>query len=100
MTGRRQERKRTYKSGMIAVFLVVLLLFVVVMFESRRLKVKNNEYHTRIEALQVQLDSQNNIRSELKEYGKYTKTKKYVEEVAREKLGLVYPDEIIFKSVN
>ena len=28
---------------------------------------------------------------------KYTKTKKYAEEVAKEKLGLVKEDEIIFK---
>ena len=26
------------------------------------------------------------------------KTKKYVEDVAKDKLGLVYPDEIIFKA--
>ena len=34
----------------------------------------------------------------LKEYSKYVKTKKYIEEVAREKLGLIYEDEIIFKA--
>ena len=28
----------------------------------------------------------------------YTKTKKYVEDVAKEKLGLVYEDEILFKA--
>ena len=30
-------------------------------------------------------------------YTKYTKTKKYAEEVAKDKLGLVYEGEIIFK---
>ena len=35
---------------------------------------------------------------ELIEYEKYTKTAKYVEEVAKDKLGLVYEDEIIFES--
>ena len=33
-----------------------------------------------------------------KELGKYVQTKKYVEEVAKERLGLVYPDEILFKA--
>ena len=28
----------------------------------------------------------------------YTKTKKYVEDVAKDKLGLVYEDEVIFKA--
>ena len=36
-------------------------------------------------------------KAELEEYEKYVQTKKYVEEVAREKLGLVYENEIIFK---
>ena len=35
--------------------------------------------------------------AEIEEYGKYTQTKKFVEEVAKEKLGLVYEGEIIFK---
>lgn len=35
---------------------------------------------------------------EISDYSSYVKTKKYIEEVAREKLGLVYKDEIIFKA--
>ena len=34
---------------------------------------------------------------ELNEYKKYIQTKKYVEDVAKDKFGLVYPDEIIFR---
>ena len=37
---------------------------------------------------------------ELEEYEEYVKTDEYVEEVAREKLGLVYKDEIIFEPDN
>ena len=32
------------------------------------------------------------------EFEAYTQTKKYVEEVAKERLGLVYEDEILFKA--
>ena len=35
---------------------------------------------------------------EISDLEAYTRTKKYVEDVAKEKLGLVYEDEIIFKS--
>lgn len=35
---------------------------------------------------------------EMDELEAYTKTKKYIEDVAKEKLGLVYEDEVIFKS--
>ena len=34
------------------------------------------------------------------EYETYTQTKKYIEEVARDKLGLVYEGEILFKDEN
>ena len=37
---------------------------------------------------------------EIEEFEKYTHTKKYVEEVARDKLGLVYEGEILFKDDN
>lgn len=94
------ERKRRYKSGMIAVFLVVLLLFAVVMFESKRLTAKEEAYIKREQQLQAQLDKQYELRESLNSYNQYTQTKKYVEEIAREKFGLVYPDEIVFKAVD
>ena len=34
---------------------------------------------------------------ELNEYKKYVQTKKFAEEIAKDKFGLIYPDEIIFK---
>ena len=36
-------------------------------------------------------------KKELEEYKKYVKTKKFVEEVAKNKFGLLYPDEILIK---
>ena len=34
----------------------------------------------------------------MEEQKEYTKTKEYIEKIAKEKLGLVYPNEIIFKT--
>ena len=39
----------------------------------------------------------NEQKAEIKDYESYAKTKEYTEEVARNKLGLVYPNEIIFE---
>ena len=36
---------------------------------------------------------------QLNEFKTYTKTKKYAEEVAKDKLGLVYENEILFQEV-
>lgn len=35
---------------------------------------------------------------ELKKLPEYTQSQEYIERTAREKFGLVYPDEIIFKA--
>ena len=37
---------------------------------------------------------------EIEEFRKYTQTKAYIEEVAKDKLGLVYEGEILFKEEN
>ncbi len=48
------------------------------------------------EQLEEERDEQLAICEELEEQAIYVQTKMYVEEVARD-LGLVYPDEVIFK---
>lgn len=37
---------------------------------------------------------------EIEEYKLYTETDEYVEKIAREKLGMVYPEEIIFVAID
>ena len=98
MAVRKQERKKSYKGNILVVYIVVLLLFGVVMVGSRSLHVKDETYRQREAELQTQIDEQLAIQAGLKKYDEYTHTKKYIEEVARTKLGLVYPDEIIFKA--
>ena len=83
---------------MIMVMMVVLMVLIVVSVKSIELRQKQEAYVARIEQLQEQVEAENQRALEIEEYGKYTQTKKYVEEVAKDKLGLVYEDEIIFKS--
>ena len=47
--------------------------------------------------LQEQVDEEKQRTEELNEYKKYVQTKKFAEEIAKDKFGLIYPDEIIFK---
>ena len=51
-----------------------------------------------LDALEEQKKGLLKEREEISDYEDYVQTKKYVEEIAREKLGLVYKDEIIFQS--
>ena len=48
-------------------------------------------------AAQKLLEKEKERAEEIKEFQDYTETDAYVESLAREKLSLVYPDEIVFK---
>ena len=50
-----------------------------------------------IAELAAKIEDEEKRTDEIEEFRKYTQTKRYVEEVAKEKLGLVYDGEIIFQ---
>ncbi len=86
--------------GMLLVTAVVLLMLIVVAVKSVDLREKRASYMAKEEALMQDIAAEEARTEEIEEYEKYTQTKKYVEEVAKEKLGLVYEGEIIFKDEN
>ena len=92
------RKKKSNRFGMVLVFLLVTMFCSVIVIKGIGLQNKRDEYNKRIEALEHQIEDQKERTKELEEYEKYTKTDKYVEEIAKEKLGLVYEDQIIFKS--
>ena len=69
-----------------------------VSYNSRQLEEKLASYQERERQLTEQLEAEKARSEEIEEFKKYTKTKKYIEETAREKLGLVYEDEILIKT--
>jgi cell division protein DivIC len=85
---------------MTAAFLAIMTLVVVVGINSISLKQKNATYAAREQELLAQIADEDARTLELEELATYTKTKKYAEEVAKDKLGLVYEDEIIFQESN
>ena len=91
------RKKRQNKMGMLLVTTVVLLMIVVVAVKSVELREKRAAYAAKEAVLMQEIEAEETRAEELAEFEKYTQTKKYVEEVAKEKLGLVYEGEIIFK---
>lgn len=94
------RKRRQNKMGMLLVITVVLMMLVVVTIKSVELREKRATYMAREEALMQEIEAEQARTEEIEEYEKYTQTKKYVEELAKEKLGLVYDGEIIFKDEN
>ena len=93
---RRKKRRTSRKKriGRFTVFGVIILSMVLcgtMAYKYSVLKTQEKEYARQLADKRAE---------ELKEYEKYVKTDEYVEEVAREKLGLVYKDEIIFEPDN
>ena len=91
------RKKRQNRLGMFLVLMVVLMLLVVVSLKSAELRQKQETYAARERVLQEQIDAEKARTEEIEEYRKYTQTKKYVEEVAKDKLGRVNEGEIIYK---
>jgi len=94
------RKKRQNRLGMFLVMTVVLMMLLVVTVKSVELKAKQSSYQQKEQLLTEQIKAEEDRKEEIAEYEKYTKTKKYIEEVAKDKLGLVYDGEIIFKSEN
>ena len=92
------KKKRNNRMGMACVSLAVAAVFAVLMVKSASLKQKLDEYETTQAKLEEQIAEEEERTKELEAYEKYTKTDRYVEEIAKEKLGLVHEGEIIFKS--
>ena len=94
------RRRQQNRFGMFLVSLVVLMLLVVVAFNSIGLMAKKEAYQQKEAALEEQIAAEQERAQEIEEFEKYTHTKKYIEEVAREKLGLVYEGEILYEDEN
>ncbi|MBQ6787207.1 MAG: septum formation initiator family protein [Lachnospiraceae bacterium] len=78
----------------------ILMIIAVVGVNSLSLRQKQEKYAAREQELLQQISEEEARTEELKELETYTKTKKYAEEVAKDKLGLVYENEIIFQENN
>lgn len=79
---------------------IVIVFCIVLGIYSLNLKKESNQLEEKKQTLEAQIQQEEDRTKELEELEKYTKTKKYMEEVAREKLGLVYPDEILIQPSN
>lgn len=92
-----RRKRNENRLGMTMAISAILMITVVVGINSLSLKQKQEKYAAREQELLMLIDEEEARTEELKELETYTKTKKYAEEVAKDKLGLVYENEIIFQ---
>lgn len=98
MTKTRRAMKRRKRLELKLITLTVLCLLVVASFGKMKLLNKNEAYQQREEQLLAEIAAEEQRTEEIEDLKKYVQTKKYVEDVAKERLGLVYENEILFKA--
>ena len=93
--GRRKTKRR---SGLFVIAAAVLLLCGLIVYSERDLLREKRELEKQVTELNEAIENENKETAELQSKQAYMQTVRYVEDVAREKLGLVYEDEIIYRA--
>ena len=91
-----QKRANNYL-GMAAIAIVVLILLVGLTMQSNNLKARIAVYDAKAAALKQSIEDEQDRTKEIDEQKKYMQTDEYIAEVARDKLGLVKGNEIVFE---
>lgn len=95
-----ETRKSTRKQSKFASVLImaaVVAICVVAVIRVSALKSKSRELDITKQSIESQIEEANLEREALIAREQYMKTNQYIEDVAKDKLGLVYPDEIVIR---
>ena len=76
---------------------VVIILIAVILVGCYNLHKKRKINEARKAELNTEIRTEEQRAKDIEEYREYTNNREYIEEGAREKLGLVYEGEVIFK---
>lgn len=91
------QKRQQNRLGIVMITVVVFMLFVVLFIRSISLREKQEMLKSQEECLLEEIAEEEQNKDQLDELRRYMQTDKFVEETARQKLGLVYEDEVIFK---
>lgn len=94
MAGR---RKRTSKIRKIIYSMFIILFLVVISLGKLMLDDRLIQAKAKNESVKLQLEDEKVRKEELENLKLEIKTKKFIEETAREKFGLTYDNEIVFE---
>lgn len=99
---RRKVRAKTrvlqHKISILSISCVTVLLAVILAAGSISLREKNKAYKAQEAELRAQLKEEDARAEEIDALEEYVGTDEYIEDVAKEKLGLINPNEILFKA--
>ena len=91
------RRKRNRKNGLKIIAVAVLVLCGVITYSSIELRAERRALEKQKSELEAEVQAEQERSGELEEQRAYMQTVRYIEEIARKVLGLVYPDETIVR---
>lgn len=91
------RKKGKKKTGLFIIAAAVMVVCGIIAYGREALIQEKNAKEKHYLELTERLQEENERRGFLTERRAYMQTTRYIEEMAREKLGLVYKDEIIFR---
>ena len=100
MNKRKKSNKKRIANnylGMLAIGFVAIVLLAGLFMQSQTLRNRLAVYDARAASLEESIEDEKARTEEIDELKEYMQTDEYVEEVARDKLGLVKDNEIVFK---
>lgn len=95
--GKKRTKQKKGDKELRIILLAVVALFVVLSISSVRLYQKKAEYAVKEAELMEKIESEEARTAQIDAYEEYVGTDAYVEQIARERLGLAYPNEILFR---
>ena len=86
------------KVSVLVITMAMVCLAFAMLYQTHTLRAQDARYSAQVASLQTQLEQEQERSEDLEESKAYVQTRQYIEEMAREKLGLVNPDETVVKA--
>lgn len=93
----KKGRPKKKKTGMLMITMVVMVLGVILLYNSIGMKQQIREYAQVEQELLGQIEEQKELSEDLARQSEYIQSDEYIEQIARDKLGLVKDGDIVFK---
>lgn len=96
----KQKRRELGEKNAVTLMVVVGILTIITTllgFQIKDLNRRLQKHSIKIQAVEEQIDNEKRRAELLVQRENYMKSREYIEDIAKEKLGLVYPNEILLK---
>lgn len=90
------KEKRRNRIVVVAALLAAVVICCICFYFMHSVSVKNNEQSIKIASLEKELEHEKQRSEDLKTLRERINSKEYMEEIAREKFNLAYPDDYVF----